>query len=177
MITEASSLVSVYDGWDGYQLSIVKAVAPLSPQQLAYRVEPNLRSVGEVASHISLGRIDWFRRMQAPGSEEVARQAAEWEEEQTIVENAAELARRLEVTWQMIQQTLTRWTVGDLDQTYLHRYWGKTYAISRQWTIWRILIHDVHHGGELAMLLGNQGIELPELGSLGGHLTEPPLAE
>ena len=27
------------------------------------------------------------------------------------------------------------------------------------------------------MLLGMQGIEIPELGALGGHLTEPLLAE
>lgn len=177
MVTETSSLKSVYDGWDGYQLSLVKAIAPLSSQQLAYRAAPSLRSVGEIASHISLGRIGWFERMQAPGSEELVRQTAEWEAEQAIVENAAELVRRLEVTWGMIEQTLTRWIVGNLDRTYLHEYWGKTYAVSRQWTIWRILTHDLHHGGELALLLGMQGIELPKLGALGGHLTEPPLAE
>lgn len=177
MITGTSPLASVYEGWDGYQLSLVRAVAPLSAQQLAYRPAPHLRSVGEVASHISLGRIGWFQRMQAPGSEEVARQAAGWEEESAIVENAAELVRRLEVTWQMIEKTLSTWTVSDLAQTYRHTYLGKTYAISRQWTIWRILTHDLHHGGELGILLGLQGIEIPELGDLGGHLTEPPLAE
>ena len=77
----------------------------------------------------------------------------------------------------MIEQTLTHWTISDLTQTYQHTYWGKTYAISRQWTIWRILAHDLHHGGELGILLGMQGIGIPELGDLGGHLTEPPLAE
>jgi uncharacterized damage-inducible protein DinB len=76
----------------------------------------------------------------------------------------------------MIENTLTNWTISDLTQTYLHPYQGKTYAISRQWTIWRILAHDLHHGGQLAILLGIQGIEIPELGDLGGHLTQPPLA-
>lgn len=47
--------------------------------------------------------------------------------------------------------------------------------LSRQWTIWRIMAHDLHHGGQLAILLGIQGIEIPELGDLGGHLTEPPV--
>jgi len=177
MITGASTLMSVYDGWESYQFSLVQAVAPLSPQQLAYRPAPHLRSVGEIASHLSLGRISWFQRMQAPLSEEIALQAAGWEKESTIVGNAAELVRRLEVTWQMIETTLKTWTINDLAQTYQHTYWGKTYAISRQWTIWRILTHDLHHGGELGILLGMQGIEIPELGDLGGHLTEPPLAE
>jgi hypothetical protein len=51
------------------------------------------------------------------------------------------------------------------------------YAVSRQWVIWRITSHDLHHGGELAILLGLQGIDIPDLGDQGGHLTELPLAE
>lgn len=177
MSMTSPSLMSVYEGWDGYQVALMRTVAPLAAEQLAYRPAPRLRSVGEVASHISLGRIGWFERMGAPGSAELARLAETWEAEQAITGNAAELVRRLEVTWRMIQQTLTTWTVADLARTYRHTYWGKTYAISNQWTIWRIMSHDIHHGGELGLLLGLQGIEVPELGDLGGHLTEPPLAE
>ena len=43
--------------------------------------------------------------------------------------------------------------------------------------VFRILSHDLHHGGELAILLGLQGIEIPDLGEQGGHLTELPLAD
>ena len=43
--------------------------------------------------------------------------------------------------------------------------------------ILHILAHDFHHGGELAVTLGMQGIALPELGDEGGHLAErAPLA-
>lgn len=167
----------VFDGWDTNQISLVRAIAPLAPEQLAFRPGPRLRSTGELANHISLGRIGWFERMGAPGSADLARIAAAWDDERLVVGNAAELVRRLEVTWRMIDQTLSQWTVADLATTYRHTYWGKTYAISRQWTIYRIMAHDIHHGGELAVLLGVQGIEVPELGDLGGHLTEPPLAE
>lgn len=167
----------LFDGWDTYQISLVRAVERLTPAQLAFRPVPGLRSVGEVASHISLGRIDWFERMAAPGSAETARQASTWEAESLAVGNASELVRRLEITWQMIDQTLRQWTVADLAQTYRHTYRGKTYAISRQWTIWRIMAHDIHHGGELSALLGIQGVEVPELGDLGGHLNVPPLAD
>jgi hypothetical protein len=50
------------------------------------------------------------------------------------------------------------------------------YLVSRQWTFWRIMSKDLHHGGELAILLGLQGIKIPDLGDRGGHLTELPLA-
>ena len=43
--------------------------------------------------------------------------------------------------------------------------------------LWRILAHDIHHGGELALMLGAQGVEIFELGGLGGHINSPPLAD
>jgi uncharacterized damage-inducible protein DinB len=177
MIPDALSLFSVYDGWDGYQTSLVHAIAPLSREQLRWRPASHLRSVGVLASHIGIGRLEWFYRMRAPGSAELAAQVAAIESPDAIAESSTELVRWLEATWQMVEKTLKSWTVADLARTYPHTYQGKTYVISRQWTIWRIMTHDIHHGGELALMLGMQGIALPELGDLGGHLTAPPLAE
>jgi uncharacterized damage-inducible protein DinB len=177
MAYEAHSLMTVYDGWDSYQASLVHAITPLTPEQLRYRPASHLRTVGELASHIGLGRIGWFERMDAPGSAALARQAAALASEESIADDAAGIVTWLEASWQMIDQTLRSWTIADLARTYRHTYYGKTYAISRQWTIWRIMAHDLHHGGELAVMLGMQGIAVPELGDLGGHLNEPPLAE
>jgi hypothetical protein len=38
------------------------------------------------------------------------------------------------------------------------------------------MAHDIHHGGEIALMLGMQGIEAFELQALGGHLTLPQKA-
>jgi hypothetical protein len=37
------------------------------------------------------------------------------------------------------------------------------HPITRAWVTWHVLEHDLHHGGELALALGMQGlaIELP----------------
>ena len=40
----------------------------------------------------------------------------------------------------------------------------RTLSKRRKWILWRIMAHDLHHGGELAVTLGLQGIALPELG-------------
>jgi uncharacterized damage-inducible protein DinB len=197
-MTTAPSLRSIFEGWDGHQLALLRAITPLTPEQLTWRPAPHLRSVGELISHIALARLYWFHNMGAPGSAELARQIAPWEgekantenltefrrwfdaiaqQEEAIVENPAELVRWLEASWQVIESTLTTWTVADLARTYRHLYQGKMYAVSRQWVIWRIMSHDLHHGGQLAILLGLQGIEVPDLGDQGGHLTELPLAE
>lgn len=177
MTTEARSLATVYKGWEDYHISLVRAIAPRSRDQLAWRPAPPLRSAGQIAGHITLGRIGWFHRMGAPGSAELASRVAAWESEDAIAGDPVELVRWLEASWEMVESTLSSWTVADLDQTYRQPYQGRTYSVTRQWTIWRVLAHDLHHGGELAVMLGTQGIALPELGDLGGHLTEPALIE
>lgn len=178
MTSSARSLMSVYKGWDDYQVSLVRAIAPLSCEQLAYRPAPHLRSASELASHIIGGRIQWFHFILGEGSAEFASQIAAWRIGDAIEEKPAELVKWLEVTWQMIEGALNRWSVADLEQTYQLPYKGKNYALTRQWIIWHVLAHDFHHGGELAITLGMQGISPAELGDEGGHLSErAPLAE
>ena len=183
-----NTLAEVLDGWNGYQTSLVNAIAPLTREQLIWKPAPNLRSIGDMARHISLGRVTWFARMNAPGSTELVKRIDLWEADSdgnkdivesaiAITEDAKELVNWLELTWQMIDMTLTTWNVSDLAQTYRHTWNGKTYAVSRQWTLWRILSHDVHHGGELSLMLGLQGIEAFELSDLFGHIILPPLAD
>lgn len=181
------SLADIYDGWDGHQSSLVNAIAPLTPDQLRWRPTANQNSIGELARHISLGRITWFVRMRAPGSALLADQIEAWQQDSDgnhhivesalpIAEDAAQLVYWLNATWQMIGATLRSWQVADLATTYRHTWNGQTYLISRQWTIWRILTHDAHHGGQIALMLGMQGIEAFELVDLFGHITLPALA-
>ena len=77
----------------------------------------------------------------------------------------------------MVQSMLDQWTTEELVRSYRHKFRGTTYQVSFQWTIFRILLHDVHHGGQLSLILEMQGIVPLELGWLGGHLTEPPRVE
>ncbi len=119
--------------------------------------------------------------MPAPGSREleqkIASMGGQIAAEAAVAADRAAIVEWLEASWRMIAGTFQQWTVADLARTYRYEYWGKTYAVSYQWTIWRILTHDIHHGGELALMLGMQGVQVPELGDLFGHLTEPPLAD
>jgi uncharacterized damage-inducible protein DinB len=170
-------LLMLFEGWNGYQESVLHAVQSLTAEQVVWRPAPNRRSAGELAAHIAVGRIGWFQRMGAPGSDELLRRGIEEGGEEAIASNLDALTRWLTASWMMVENTLRRWTVADLGETYRQEYHGQAYAVSRQWTIWRILAHDIHHGGELALTLGLQGVSLPELGDLGGHVTMPPLAE
>jgi len=54
------SLSKIFDGWDGYQTSILHAIQPLTHDQLIWRTNPKSRSVGELASHIAVGVAFWI---------------------------------------------------------------------------------------------------------------------
>src|SRR2546421_6262479 len=51
---------SFYKGWDVYQGHLVKAIAPLTPEQLELRISPDLRSIGLLAKHIVRTRANWL---------------------------------------------------------------------------------------------------------------------
>lgn len=164
-----NDLAYVYEGWDGYHRSLVNAVAPLTEEQLAFKGSPEMQDVRALVWHIAAGRVSWFQRLEAPGSAEL------WKEimAREAPTDSATLVEWLERTWKMVEATLAQWTVEDLTFTFEQEYQGKVYAVSRQWVIWRIMAHDIHHGGQLSELLAMQGILPTDLTLLGGHLTEP----
>ena len=177
-------LSEVFDGWGGYQASLAHAIAPLTDEQLSWRPAERVRSIGEISRHIAMGRINWFLRMKAPGSEELAGKIEIWDHDPhgnryvaetalNIDRDAAALVGWLDVTWSMVERTLKAWAVEDLHVVYRHVWRGDTYEVSRQWTIWRIMAHDIHHGGQIARILAERGIEAFELRTLGGHIISP----
>jgi uncharacterized damage-inducible protein DinB len=182
MATEAEDVLpTVLTGWEDYQISLLRAIGPRTPAELCWRPAPHVRSAGELAAHIIRGRIQWFHYVLREG--ELAGDAdadlTTWMSRQGLEERSAELVSGLEASWRLVMGTLQRSTRANLAQIVpTPPYKGRTYALTRQWIVWHVLAHDLHHGGELALTFGLQGITLPELGGEGGHLAErAPLAE
>ena len=158
------SLTTFYKGWDAYQQLLVTAVTPLSPEQLALRPAPHMWSAGMLAAHIIATRVWWFHAWMGVGDASLAPLAA-WDEDGMPARSAAELVAGLESTWHMIQDALASWTSADLEQIF-QRPGDQTDTsdqCSRQWIIWHLLEHDLHHGGELSLLLGMHGLPALDL--------------
>ncbi len=184
MATEAEDVLpTVLSGWEDYQISLLRTIAPRTSAELCWRPAPHLRSAGEVAAHIIRGRIQWFHYVLGEGEGELAGDAdadlTTWMSRQGLEERTADLVSGLEASWRLVIGTLQRSTRANLAQIApTPPYKGQTYALTRQWIVWHVLAHDLHHGGELALTFGLQGITLPELGGEGGHLAErAPLTE
>jgi uncharacterized damage-inducible protein DinB len=161
MVEQQVNLLYFYKGWDAYQALLIKALTPLSSDQLALRVAPHLRSVGENVAHIISGRVDNFLFMGEGGPEIAPLQR--WDVEGAPPRSAAELIGGLESTWQMVQTALVRWTTADLDDVFEDVENGKVSRYTRQGIIWSTIKHDLHHSGEVALTLGAFHVEALDL--------------
>src|SRR5262245_42985456 len=154
MMTHATVLAPFYAGWEVYQRHLVRALAPLSPDQLALRAAPHLRSVGMLGTHLVGVRAGWLYYVLQERDERLAA-LAQWSERDRPVRSAAELISGLETTWQVVQTALDRWTVADLSAPFYDTDDnGEDEVYTLQWVIWHLIEHDLHHGGELSFMLG-----------------------
>jgi uncharacterized damage-inducible protein DinB len=161
MVEQHRNLLSFYKGWDIYQALLIKAVAPLSSDQLMLRVAPHLRSVGENVAHIISGRVSNFLVM-GEGGVEIA-PLEKWDEPGASPRSAAELTSGLEATWHMIQSALIRWTPANLNDVFEDVQDEKVSRFTRQWIIWNTIKHDLHHGGEVSFTLGAHHLDALDL--------------
>jgi uncharacterized damage-inducible protein DinB len=153
MPSAPTSLATVYAGWENYHRFLAKAITPLSPEQLALRSAPHLRSIGENAAHIVATRAGWYHHVLRTGDSAFAALGT-YGEPGAPEHSAADLVSKLEATWRVMADALMVWTTDDLDDTLQASRNGRSYEFKRGWVIWHVVEHDIHHGGEISLTLG-----------------------
>src|SRR3990170_6480043 len=148
---------SIHKGWHTYQDVLVGALRPLNADQLSLRAASNLRSVGQISAHIIGARARWFYLLMGEGGREF-KTLGNWDRRAAKARTAEELISGLEVTWQGMQAAIARWTPEDWQKTWPGEDAREPETITRQWVIWHLIEHDLHHGGEISITLGVHGI-------------------
>ncbi len=118
---------------------------------------PKLRTIRDLVAHIIGARARWWSQLMGAGGAELAA-CNGWDREGAPMRNAAELVAGLETTWRIINETLQCWTLADLEYVYRGTRYGREFSLTRQWVIWHVIEHDIHHGGELSFSLGMHGL-------------------
>src|SRR5579859_7788384 len=169
MTEQASPLITFYKhGWEHYQQALVAAIAPLSPVQLTLPLAPDQRSIGELLEHLIGARFNWFHLWMGEGDPNLHWNDDEDNGEPTVY-RAASLVAMFEKSWHVISSALDRWTSADLEQLFSppasHQAWLRKQGLeeesphTRQWIVWHVMEHEIHHGGELSLALGTYGLE------------------
>ena len=156
------TLAIMAEGWHTYQNQLSEALAPLTPEQLALRATPDLRSVDELACHIISVRAGWFHNILGEGDDAFGAYH-EWDQPDAPARTASELVSGLAATWKAMQEALARFTPEDLAQEVTGERKGHHFAYQRGWVVWHVIEHDLHHGGEIGYSLGMRGLKAPDL--------------
>jgi uncharacterized damage-inducible protein DinB len=165
MSDDATTLLTMFAGeWQAYQNAVSDALAPLTPEQLALRAAPDLRSIGELACHIIGSRAGWFSWVLDAGDENFKAYEL-WHKPApgSAPKTASELVAGLAATWQVMRQTIASYTLADLREEITRERDGHTRVFRRGWVIWHVMEHDLHHGGEISLTLGMHGLHAPDM--------------
>jgi uncharacterized damage-inducible protein DinB len=159
--------MTFYKGWETYQQGLVETIAQLSSVQLATPLASEQRSVGELLDHMIGARFNWFHLWMGEGNPDFDWNDDEDNNEPTVYK-AASLVAMFEKSWHVISSALNCWTSADLEQLFLppasHQAWLRNQGLeespphTRQWIVWHVLEHEIHHGGELSLALGGLGL-------------------
>ncbi|GCF08632.1 DinB family protein [Dictyobacter arantiisoli] len=166
MTEQTSPLVTFYKrGWENYQHALVQTIALLSSEQLFLPLAAHQRSIGEQLAHLIDARIFWFSGWMGEGDPNLAH----WNDDEQAMREAASLVAIFEKTWHVISSALDRWTSADLEQLFpppaSHQAWLQKHgfeeepAHTRQWIVWHVMEHEIHHGGELSLAWGTYGLD------------------
>ena len=143
-VAEARAFAS----WQKYQEALKRAIAPLTEEQLQRRLLPDLRTPGEIADHIVLGRALHLHDTLGERASELT-PLLRWDDADNSPHTAVEIVQGLDLTWRFITDCLMSGSPTDALPKE---------EISIVQTIWGLLDHDLPHAGELSLLLGAAGL-------------------
>ena len=162
-MTEQHPLIpAIYDGWHTYQTALIEAIRPLTAEQLLLHAGPDLRTVGEIATHIVATRAGWFY-LDLEEHDDALAEILAWRKEGERPRTAAELVAGLETTWDTLQTIMGGWTADQWAEIMIMKDDVGEWELTRPWVVWHLIEHDLHHGGELSLALGANGVKALEI--------------
>lgn len=156
-----TTIEAIYSGWHNYQALLIPAIEPLTPEQLALSAAGNLRSIEAIATHMIGARGRWFSPPMGDGNKRLAA-LSRWDRRGGPVRTAAEIITGLQFSLDYIHNTIASWTIDDWNRS-LSSEGVLTPVETRQWIIWHLIEHDLHHGGEISLTLGMHKLKAPKL--------------
>jgi uncharacterized damage-inducible protein DinB len=157
-----SKVIEFFAGWEDHNKLLVSRIEPLTQEQLDWKPADRneLWSLRMLACHIVAARAWWWKAWMDEGDDDLARLVTMDDESEAERPDAATICAALNKSWGDIKETLARWTEDDLTAKFqrpVPRPDGTRPWRDRRYIIWHVAEHDVHHGGEISLILGIHG--------------------
>lgn len=158
----SSSVAPFYEGWSLINDGLVKALAPLSAEQLALPVGSPTWPIWASASHLAGARVYWlcavFEESGAETTPFTDPTGFGWEDDLAHPRSADELIGALASSWKIVERCLATWTPESLGQEARRTRGSEVQIHTRQSVLMRLVTHDAFHCGEISLTLGSNGL-------------------
>ncbi len=139
-----------FSHWDIVRRGLNEALDMLTDDQLGFVPREGLWSLGEVACHIASAEEGWFRYA-------VLREHDQWPKiAHTDYPTVASVKELLGTVHARTDAYLASVDVADLDHELTL---ALGFDASLRYVIWYVLEHEIHHRGEIFLMLGLQRME------------------
>jgi uncharacterized damage-inducible protein DinB len=152
----------IYENWRVYHEKLRACIAPLTQEHLLLQPARHMWPLGQIVQHIISVRAGWFSAT-LQDADAAMHAYMGWGQWDSSTRSAEELVRGLDETWAFIETRLQRWTPADYAKTFPDEADGQVYEVSRSWVVSHVLEHDLHHGGEVSLILGMHGLRALDL--------------
>jgi uncharacterized damage-inducible protein DinB len=144
----------IFKHWDQIRSGLLQTISCFSDQELAYVPFESSWPVGQIMLHIAECEDHWLHGVvRHEFTPPVNYSLADYP-------TKSEILAVLDNAHSRTLPFLDTLDEADLDQLYQTRF-GETFSLS--WIIWHVLEHEIHHRGELSLvlgLLGREGLEV-----------------
>jgi len=141
--------IDQFSHWKQIREGLIEVIDKFDRDQLGFVPFDGSRSAGEIMLHIADAEEGWIRYV-------VTKEINEWPAHYTV-ENYPSRDAIKHALYKVHRYTLdylTSLEESDLE-VGIETPWGE--VIPMRWILWHILEHEVHHRGELSLILGFLG--------------------
>ena len=144
-------LTQLFSHWKGVRNGLLETIEKFNEDELEHKPYEGAWSVGEIILHIANAEDGWFRYV-------VKRQVDQWPNEHSL-KNYPTMEAIKELLDDVHAETQAYLAVLEIDdlKKKLKAPWGREITIG--FVIWHVLEHEIHHRGELSLILGQLGRE------------------
>lgn len=141
----------IFSHWNLVRKGLISVISKFSESDLSFQPYPESWQAGQIMIHIGNAEEGWFRHV-------ITKEIEEWPGHLQF-ENYPTKGKILAILDSVHQKTDSYLgTLSEKDlSTAIHTPWGK--SIPLQWIIWHVIEHEIHHRGELSLILGILGKE------------------
>jgi uncharacterized damage-inducible protein DinB len=141
----------LFKHWELIRIGLISTIQSFEEEELAYTPFTGSWSAGEIMLHIANAEEGWLQYA-------VAREIDEWPVAYSLEDfpEKDSIIKKLNNVHDWTEEYLSRLTEEDLTSS-ITTPWGDDFPIL--WILWHLVEHEIHHRGELSLILGILGRE------------------